>query len=669
MTKAKGAPKKTVLFGVGVALILLLMTLVVYQVDSTEYAVVTQFGQPVRVVEDAGLKVKLPDPIQSVQRLDKRVQVYQTSSIELLTLDRLNVSLDYYGTWKIVDPIRFLQTVRDNIGAEARLLDVFSSSLSVQLGQYKLEQLVNTNAEKLELDTMIADTVAYAKERAAEYGIEVVDAQIRVLNYPEANKQSVYDRMSAEREQMAQRYRSEGSEEASNIRANAEKEQQLILAEAYQKVQEIKGEGDAEAIRIYGEAFQKDPEFYEFIRTLETYEKTIDGNTTLILPSTAEILKYLGGRRNYRGELSMKKFSLDRWPEKIKSFFLQLAAIPKAGKTDGKKDGTVRNDLKNAFQHINPKKAGLVVLGGVIAVYLLSGIYIVNPGEQAVVRRFGAVLDQTVTEGLHYRLPWPIDKVQTVNVSEVRRADIGMTLPEHIHQPDDEPQAIQLLTADENIITTQGVVHYRVSNAAKFLYNVNGNSEQLVRYSVEAALVQLIASVPVDNILSTDKVAAQNGVMELAQQALDRYDAGIQITAFNIQNVVPPDPVSSAFLDVTNAMSERETSINEANGYYNSLIPQARAEANRMISDAEAYKQEQVSRATGDTEKFLSMLKEYQNNSSIYTADTTKYRLLLETLDKILPTVKLYIVDSSDGSVDVKLFDPSISGTAITAGP
>lgn len=363
----------------------------------------------------------------------------------------------------------------------------------------------------------------------------------------------------------------------------------------------------------------------------------------------------------------MKKFSLDQLRETVNRFFLRLAAIPQGSGKGGKKEGSVRNDLKNAFRHINPKKAGLGVLGGVIAVYLLSGIYVVNPGEQAVVRRFGAVLDQTVTEGLHYRLPWPIDKVQTVNVSEVRRADIGMTLPEHIHQPDDEPQAIQLLTADENIITTQAIVHYRVSNAAKFLYNVNGNSEQLVRYSVEAALVQLMASVPVDNILSTDKVAAQNGVMELAQEALDRYDAGIQITAFNIQNVVPPDPVSSAFLDVTNAMSERETSINEANGYYNSLIPQARAEANRMISNAEAYKQEQVSRATGDTEKFLSMLKEYQSNSSIYTADTTKYRLLLETLDKILPTVKLYIVDSSDGSVDVKLFDPSISGAAITA--
>lgn len=122
-----------------------------------------------------------------------------------------------------------------------------------------------------------------------------VDAQIRVLNFPEANKQSVYDRMSAEREQMAQKYRAEGSEEAAKIRADAEKEQKLILAEAYQQEQQIKGEGDAEAIRIYGEAYQKDPEFYEFIRTLETYEKTIDGNTTLILPSTAEILKYLSG--------------------------------------------------------------------------------------------------------------------------------------------------------------------------------------------------------------------------------------------------------------------------------------------------------------------------------------------------------------------------------------
>lgn len=275
--------------------ILLILALVIYKVDVTEYAVITQFGKPVVTITEPGLKLKLPDPIQSIQRLDKRVQVFQSESLELLTLDKKSIAINYYGTWKIVEPIAYIKTVKDNIGAEARLLDVFSSSLGVQFGKYNLEELVNVDSDKLKLDAMISDATTYAKERAAEYGIEVIDIQIRVLNFPESNKQSVYDRMKAEREQMAKKYRSEGSEEAAKIRADAEKEQQIILSEAYMKSQQFKGEGDAEAIRIYGQAFQKDPKFYEFIRTLETYEKTIDGNTTLILPSTAEILKYLSG--------------------------------------------------------------------------------------------------------------------------------------------------------------------------------------------------------------------------------------------------------------------------------------------------------------------------------------------------------------------------------------
>ena len=154
---------------------------------------------------------------------------------------------------------------------------------------------MNVDEDELKLDDMVSETTDYARTKAKEYGIEIIDTQIRVLNYPESNKQSVYERMKTEREQMAKKYRSEGSEEAAKIRADAEKEQTVILAEAYKQAQEIKGQGDAEAIKIYGEAFQKDPKFYEFIRTLETYEKTIDENTTLILPSTAEILKYLSG--------------------------------------------------------------------------------------------------------------------------------------------------------------------------------------------------------------------------------------------------------------------------------------------------------------------------------------------------------------------------------------
>ena len=283
---------------IGAVVVLFIGTLVVYKVDATEYAVVTQFGNPISTELEPGLKIKLPDPVQSVQKLDKRVQVYQADSLELLTLDKKSVAIDYYGTWQITEPVTYIKTVNDKIGAEARLSDVFSSSLGIQMGKYNLEQLVNTDSEKLKLEMMLEDTVSYAKEKATEYGIEVIDAKIRALNFPESNKQSVYDRMKAEREQMAKKYRSEGSEEAAKIRADAEKEKQIILSEAYKQAQQIKGTGDAEAIRIYGEAFQKDPNFYEFIRTLETYEKTIDKDTTLILPSTAEILKYLSGKTN-----------------------------------------------------------------------------------------------------------------------------------------------------------------------------------------------------------------------------------------------------------------------------------------------------------------------------------------------------------------------------------
>jgi membrane protease subunit HflC len=282
-----------VIAGVTLALAFLLLTLIVFTVDTTEYVVVTQFGNPVAVIKEPGLNVKLPEPIQTVQRLDNRIQVYQTNSLELLTLDKKSIAIDYYGTWKINDPVVYLKTVKDKTGAEARLLDVFSAGLGVQFGKYNLDELVNVDAEKLKLDTMVADAITYVRGRTAEYGIEVVDTQIRVLNFPETNKQSVYDRMKAEREQMAKKYRSEGSEEAAKIRSDAEREQTVILSQAYKEAQQLMGEGDAEALRIYGEAFQRDPELYKFMRTLETYEKTIDANTTLILPSTAEILRYL----------------------------------------------------------------------------------------------------------------------------------------------------------------------------------------------------------------------------------------------------------------------------------------------------------------------------------------------------------------------------------------
>ena len=337
-----------------------------------------------------------------------------------------------------------------------------------------------------------------------------------------------------------------------------------------------------------------------------------------------------------------------------------IAGLKNKFNRDKKKGGSSFDDIRKAFGHLNPKTTVFVLLIGLFAVYMLTGIYIVEPGEQAVIRRFGAVRPQTISEGIHYRLPSPIDQVQKVNVSEIRRADVGLNLPEHMHT-DDSPQAIQLLTGDENIVTTEAIVHYKVKDAAKFLYSVNNNSEQLVRYSVESALVKLMSNMVVDDILSTQKVQAQSSIMGYAQEILDSYDSGIQITQFNIQTIVPPDSVAEAFRDVNAAKEDKEKEINQANGYYNSLIPEARGKAQTMLSEAEAYKAEQINKATGDAEKFLSVLAEYQKNSQIYTQDTTKYRLLLETLEKIMPKVKKYIVDSSDKSIDVKLFDPSMS--------
>jgi len=288
----KVSPK--IIAGILVSLLLLSLNLIIYTVDTTEYVVVTQFGNPIKIMLEPGLQFKLPDPIQSVQRFDNRIQVYKAQPLELLTNDKKSVTIDYYGTWRITDPVLYLKTVKDKVGAEARLLDVFSSSLGIQLGQYNLDELINVDANKLKLTAMMQNTAEKSKEKAKEYGIEVIDAQIKVLNFPEANKKSVFARMKAEREQMAKKYRSEGSEEAAKIKADAEKEQKILLSEAYKQAQKVKGEGDAEAIKTYAEAFQKDPKFYEFIRALETYEKTIDEKTTLVLPSNSEILKYLG---------------------------------------------------------------------------------------------------------------------------------------------------------------------------------------------------------------------------------------------------------------------------------------------------------------------------------------------------------------------------------------
>lgn len=271
----------------------------VFVVDETTTAIVTQFGRPVSVVSDAGLHWKLPQPIQAVRFFDKRLLVFDPKPTEFLTNDKKNVVADAYVAWRISDPKKFLETVNDRSGAEIRMADIVASEMGAALGRYPLSALISTTPGEMKLNEIMRAVSGGCRETAtADFGIEVAEVRMKRLAFPEQNKQSVFDRMRAERERTAKRYRSEGEEEAMKIRAEADRERQEILAAAYNEAERIRGEGDAEAMSVYGEAYSADPEFYKFLRTLESYKTFLDDKTTIVLSSDSELLQLLNRKGN-----------------------------------------------------------------------------------------------------------------------------------------------------------------------------------------------------------------------------------------------------------------------------------------------------------------------------------------------------------------------------------
>lgn len=275
------------------ALGFLAANLVFFQVDATEAAIVTQFGEPLRVITSPGLKAKLPDPIQSVVAINTQLQVYNLPQTEFLTADKKNIVVEAYVTWQVTDALTFLKSVNDPVGAQTRLADIIASELGVALGQVELGDLVTVDTSQTRLPETLAIITENADASTTGFGFTVTDVRLKQLTFPEANLTSVFQRMRAEREAIARQFRSEGTEEAAELRAEADAERAQILADANQQAAEIRGQADAEAITIYASAFGEDPEFYQFLRTLESYQLFIDENTTLILPMDAELLQYL----------------------------------------------------------------------------------------------------------------------------------------------------------------------------------------------------------------------------------------------------------------------------------------------------------------------------------------------------------------------------------------
>jgi len=257
-------------------------------VDETEQIVILQFGKPIRTITEPGLNWKFPAPFQTSDTFEKRLLEYDVPPEEILSRDKKSLIIDNYVRWKITDPLLFLKTVKAVPTAKTRLDDIVYSELRQELGNHDMVEIITENRELIMNKVTIA-----SNEETRKFGIEIIDVRIRRVDLPQENESSIYARMEAERKRQANKFRSEGEEEAQKIRAATDRDKTVILAEAYKQAQKIRGEGEAVALDIYATAFSKDPSFYEFQKTLETYEKIIDQKTTLVLPADSKLFKTL----------------------------------------------------------------------------------------------------------------------------------------------------------------------------------------------------------------------------------------------------------------------------------------------------------------------------------------------------------------------------------------
>jgi membrane protease subunit HflC len=268
-------------------LVLAAWNLAAYRVPQWMQAIVVQLGEPVRTVQEPGLYWKLP-LIQNVLYFDRRLLDYNASPREILTKDKQQLVVDNYSRWRIRDPLQFYRTVRNEEGAQSRLDDIIYSNLRETLGRHTLREIINEKRAVL-----MEQVTKRSDEKAREYGIEVVDVVIKRADLPEKNELNVFSRMRTERERQAKKFRAEGDEEARKIRSESDKQVQILLAEARNKAEVIRGEGDALAVKIFSDAYGRDPEFYQLVRTLEAYRKSLGEDTAVILSPNSDFFRYL----------------------------------------------------------------------------------------------------------------------------------------------------------------------------------------------------------------------------------------------------------------------------------------------------------------------------------------------------------------------------------------
>ena len=263
-----------------------------FVVDVTEFGVVSRFGDIVRVEDEPGLHIKVP--FDDVIPVTKRLLLMTPENVEFLTADKKNVVIRSLVQWRIDDPRRFLESLANIAYAEQRLSDVILGEIGAVLGEYQFGDLISAQNGQNKFLQMLAEIRDGARAAVVQdYGLDIVDVDIRRFSLPEQNKANVFERMKAERGRIAKKYRSEGELEKTKIIAAADRQAAEIMADAYAESQRIRAEGEAEAMRTYAAAFDQDPKFYRFLRTLQAYEVFLDENTTIFLPADAEVFRLL----------------------------------------------------------------------------------------------------------------------------------------------------------------------------------------------------------------------------------------------------------------------------------------------------------------------------------------------------------------------------------------
>jgi membrane protease subunit HflK len=290
---------------------------------------------------------------------------------------------------------------------------------------------------------------------------------------------------------------------------------------------------------------------------------------------------------------------------------------------------------------------GLAALA--VAGYLLTGIFTVAADEQAVIRRFGRVAAR-LGPGIHYRLPWPVDRVDVMKTTSVMKTGVGFDLAEG----DARVAGVEILTGDTNIVSVAMTLQYVIHNPAAFLFAIE-TPPALLGSVAESVLTETILGMPVDEVLTTGRLTNQERVKTRTQTILDRYDSGIQITSASMMGITFDGSVAQAFQDVASAGADRENKINQGRSYANDLLPKARGEARSMVLAAQSYKDQHVAEASGNTTRFLELMTEYNK-----APDVTRTRLYLEAMEKILPKLRKYVIDYDHGQKPINLrFGPT----------